>query len=199
MNFAQLEYPIFLLVVVFLIWATPTLKLRKIIALLASCYFYAYWDYRFLGLLLASTVLDFTVGRLISSTLNSHWRKAWLALSVVGNLSVLGFFKYYNFFIESAEAVWSALGWHVGTLQLVLPIGISFYTFQTLSYSIDVYRRQIQASSSLLDFALYVMFFPQLVAGPIVRASTFLPQLERLPTFSAANLYPGFAQSCAGM
>ncbi len=174
------------------------LKLRKIIALLASCYFYAYWDYRFLFLLLASTVLDFTVGQLIARSQESLWRKVWLALSIAGNLGVLGFFKYYNFFIESAEALWSSLGWHVGTLRLVLPIGISFYTFQTLSYSIDVYRRQLQATNSLLDFALYVMFFPQLVAGPIVRASTFLPQLDFHPTVVAANLYPGFAQILRG-
>lgn len=198
MNFAQLEYPIFLLVVVSLIWVTPKLELRKVIALLASCYFYAYWDYRFLLLLFASTALDFTVGHLLTRSQTSHWRKTWLALSVLGNLGVLGFFKYYNFFIESAEVVWSAFGWHAGTLQLVLPIGISFYTFQTLSYSIDVYRRQLPATNSLLDFALYVMFFPQLVAGPIVRASTFLPQLAMQPTVCTANLYPGLAQILRG-
>ncbi len=198
MNFAQFEYPIFLTVVVAIVWALPSLHLRKLLLLLASIYFYAYWDYRFLGLLLASTLLDFFVGLRLSRTDVPLQRNAWLALSLAGNLGTLGFFKYYNFFIESAEVIWSAWGWHVGTLQLILPIGISFYTFQTLSYSIDVYRRQLQATDSLLDFALYVMFFPQLVAGPIVRAINFLPQLRWGPTFRSENVYSGLTQILRG-
>jgi len=198
MNFVQLEYPLFLAAVVLVIALTRRLSTRKAIVLAASFYFYAYWDYRFLGLLIASTLLDFSIGLAFKRVQNSGSRNALLGLSIAGNLGVLGFFKYYNFFIESAEAVFSQWGLHSGTLSLVLPIGISFYTFQTLSYSIDVYRGHLQPCRKLLDFTIYVTFFPQLVAGPIVRASEFLPQLRYSPCVRTSQLYPGLMQIFRG-
>ena len=198
MNFAQLEYPIFLAIVVLLIAGIRHRNARKVIVLFASLYFYAYWDYRFLGLLVASTLLDWSIGLGLASTNSSTLRRALLGLSIAGNLGVLGFFKYCNFFIESAQAIFDTWGLHPGTLSIVLPIGISFYTFQTLSYSIDVYRRHLAPCRSLIDFSLYVTFFPQLVAGPIVRASEFLPQLAVAPRVELAGLYPGLTQILRG-
>ena len=126
-------------------------------------------------------------------------RRRWLlGVSLLGNLGLLGFFKYYNFFIASAETLFSQWGLNASTLPIILPIGISFYTFQTLSYTIDVYRRQLTATRSLLDFALFVTFFPQLVAGPIVRARDFLPQLLHRPKWSSAAAYSGCQQILRG-
>ncbi len=198
MNFTQFEYPILLAAVVLLVVCTRHLTVRKIIVLSASFYFYAYWDYRFLGLLVASTLLDWSIGLGLAKLQNAAGRRGLLGLSIAGNLGVLGFFKYYNFFIESAQSIFDRWGLHPGTLSIVLPIGISFYTFQTLSYSIDVYRRNLAPCRSLLDFSLYVTFFPQLVAGPIVRASEFLPQLNLSPRVGASNFYPGLIQILRG-
>ncbi len=198
MNFAQLEYPVFLFAIVLLVSAARSALQRKWIVLAASFYFYAYWDYRFLGLLLASTLLDWSIGLSLGRTLPASKRRGLLALSLFGNLGTLAFFKYYNFFIESAEAMFSRWGFHSGTLSIVLPIGISFYTFQTLSYTIDVYRRHLTPCRSLLDFSLYVTFFPQLVAGPIVRAIEFLPQLQSSPAVHRCQLYPGLTQLLRG-
>ena len=198
MNFAQAEYPIFLAIVVLLIACTGHATSRKLIVLAASFYFYTYWDYRFLGLLVASTLLDWSIGLGLARSTDETIRRMLLGLSIAGNLGVLGFFKYYNFFIESAQAILDTWGLHAGTLSIVLPIGISFYTFQTLSYSIDVYRRRLEPCRSLLDFSLYVTFFPQLVAGPIVRASEFLPQLVAAPRVELAGLYPGLTQILRG-
>ena len=193
MNFAQLEYPIFLLLIIALLAVTQSLALRKWLVLLASLYFYAYWDYRFLGLLLFSTLWDWALAIQIGRHQSILIKRFLLSLSLLGNLGLLGFFKYYNFFVESAQAVFNQWGLHSGTLEIVLPIGISFYTFQTLSYSIDVYRGHLQPTRNLIDFAIYVMFFPQLVAGPIVRACEFLPQLNHAPCVRRSNLYPGLA------
>ncbi len=198
MNFVQLEYPILLAIVVLAVALVRKLVCGKFIILAASLYFYAYWDYRFLGLLVASTLWDWSIGLALGRVQNQHCRMGLLGLSIAGNLGVLGFFKYYNFFIASAQAVFERWGFHPGTLAILLPIGISFYTFQTLSYSIDVYRRRLTPCRSLLDFAIYVIFFPQLVAGPIVRATEFLPQLAAAPHVAAANLYPGLAQILRG-
>jgi alginate O-acetyltransferase complex protein AlgI len=149
--------------------------------------FYAAWDWRFLGLILASTLIDYFVGLGLSRELRRKFRTALLLASLAGNLGILGFFKYWNFFAQSGGELfeWLGIPYHPWVLSsLVLPVGISFYTFQTLSYSIDVYRKKIKATRSLLDLALFVGFFPQLVAGPIVRASEFLPQLGRSQVFS---------------
>jgi D-alanyl-lipoteichoic acid acyltransferase DltB (MBOAT superfamily) len=164
-----------------LYWSLGSNEARKRWLLLCSFVFYGAWDWRFLGLMLVSIVMDWGVGLGLSA--GGAWerrRRALLIASVVGNLSILGFFKYYGFFVDSAVDLLNWLGFqaHPRTLEIVLPVGISFYTFQSMSYTIDVYRRQLAAERELSDFALFVAFFPQLVAGPIVRAVDFLPQLR---------------------
>jgi D-alanyl-lipoteichoic acid acyltransferase DltB (MBOAT superfamily) len=155
----------------------------KVIHLLVASYvFYGYWDWRFCSLLAISTIVDYFVGRRLFATEEPRRRKRLLLVSVAVNLGILGFFKYFNFFVGSVEAVAAQFGLHVDSLHLniILPVGISFYTFQTMSYTIDIYRRRLEPTDSFLDFALFVSFFPQLVAGPIERARNLLPQIARL-------------------
>jgi alginate O-acetyltransferase complex protein AlgI len=199
MIFSQLEFLIFLAVVLAGLGALRTNGARKVWLLAASYYFYAYWDWRFLSLILVSTFVDYAVGLGLKNTGSPIRLRSLLIVSLAVNLGILGFFKYFNFFIESAAPLLKAFGLHPGTLNIVLPVGISFYTFQTLSYSIDVYRRRMPAHESLLDFALFVGFFPQLVAGPIVRASHFLPQLASFIPLTAANIYAGFQRFTYGL
>jgi alginate O-acetyltransferase complex protein AlgI len=154
---------------------------RKVFLLLASYIFYMFWNVPFVLLVIGSSLLDFHIGKRLYSATSVGSRRALLLCSLVFNLGVLAFFKYGNFFIAQTEGVVSLLGisMQAEPMDIVLPLGISFYTFQTLSYSIDMYRRSRPPSDSLLDFMLYVTFFPQLVAGPIVRSGEFLPQLKR--------------------
>jgi alginate O-acetyltransferase complex protein AlgI len=150
----------------------------------ASYVFYGWWDWRFLGLLGASTLLDWKMGLIIHAARersDAVAAKRAIVTSVVANLGILACFKYFNFFVDSADHALRALGYDgaTWTLRVILPVGISFYTFQSLSYTIDVYRGELRASRSLVDFALFVAFFPQLVAGPIERATRLLPQVQR--------------------
>jgi len=151
--------------------------------LVASWVFYAAWNVKYLGLILFSTVLDYVIGAEIYRSHNSRNRKILLTASLVGNLGILAVFKYYGFFVENMSALLQLFGLHpsVPSLRVILPVGISFYTFQSMSYTIDIYRGQLEPRKSLMEFALFVAFFPQLVAGPIVRAREFLPQLDREP------------------
>ncbi len=169
---------------------------RLWLCLIGSYFFYGWWDWRFLGLIALSTAVDYLVGLRLAETEEPARRKRLLWLSVAVNLGVLGFFKYFNFFIESFGALLEALGWSVAprTLNIVLPVGISFYTFQSMSYTIDLYRRQIPVERDWLKFATYIAFFPQLVAGPIVRAKTFLPQFARPRLFDAERFVSGLGQ-----
>ena len=150
--------------------------------LVASYVFYGWWDYRFLSLILISTGVDFWAGKALEASSDDRRRKLIVTISIAMNLGLLGFFKYFNFFIDGAEQMLGGLGWSLNTwhLNIVLPVGISFYTFQTMSYTIDVYRRRMLATHNLLNFAVFVAFFPQLVAGPIERASHLLPQVEKV-------------------
>lgn len=198
MLFTQLEFLFFLLVVLALAWLCRTRPLRNGILLVASYYFYAYWDVRFCALLLFSTFLDFTVARGIAAAETNRMRSFLLCVSLVSNLGLLAFFKYFNFFVDSARALLEPMGWNTVTLEIVLPVGISFYTFQTLSYTVDVYRRKIAPVRSFVDFSLYVAFFPQLVAGPIVRARELLPQLAEVPEWSTRRFYAGAQQLLRG-
>ncbi len=168
-------------------WALRTNIQRKTCLLIASYAFYAAWDWRFLSLILLSTVVDYVVGLRVAEAACPRLRARWLLVSLVTNLGLLGFFKYFNFFIASAADLLNMLGLGVEHrhLAIILPVGISFYTFQTLSYTIDIYRRELKPTRNLLDLALFVAFFPQLVAGPIVRARDFLPQLTKLRDFAA--------------
>lgn len=167
---------------------------RRLALLAASNLFYGWWDWRFLALLWASTVLDWAIARAIGRAYaEGRGAKRLISSSILFNLGMLGYFKYAEFFVDSATAALGALGlqaeaWH---LDVVLPVGISFYTFQTMSYTIDVYRRQMAPERSLLDVALFVTWFPQLVAGPIERADRLLPQLARDPRFDPDRLSDG--------
>lgn len=157
------------------------LKAQNILLIIASYIFYGYWDWRFLLLLIFSTVVNYAIAILIEQNQEQQaQKKLWLGLSLVTNLSILGFFKYFNFFTASFTDLLHTIGIPVNdiTLKVILPVGISFYTFQTLSYTVDVYRQDLKASRNLLDFAIYIAFFPQLVAGPIERAISFLPQIS---------------------
>jgi len=152
-------------------------KLR--ILAVASCFFYAAWDWRYLGLLLFVSVVDYWAAWKINLSAQVGPRKAWLLLSIISNLGVLGCFKYYNFFIENFNYLLEAVGLRLPAVDVLLPAGISFYTFKTMSYTIDVYRRQLEPCRSWLNYATFITFFPELIAGPIVRASVFLPQMDR--------------------
>ena len=178
MIFNSLEFFIFLPLVLAAYYAL-NLRGQNVLLLVASYFFYGWWDWRFLSLLLISTVVDYAVGLAIAR--QPARKRGWLMLSMTANLGLLGFFKYFNFFVDSAAALLMAMGFepHLPVLRIILPVGISFYTFQTMSYTIDVYRGQLAPARNLLDFALYVSFFPQLVAGPIERATHLLPQFSR--------------------
>jgi alginate O-acetyltransferase complex protein AlgI len=189
MLFVEYRFFAFFLIVLAVYWSLRSDRRRKMWLLLCSYAFYAGWDWRFLGLIVVSTLVDFLVGLRLARP-DAVRRKAWLLLSLGVNLGLLAFFKYFNFFVESASDLLQFLGLPASpsTLAIILPVGISFYTFQTLSYSIDIYRGKLEASRSLLDVALFVGFFPQLVAGPIVRARDFLPQLSAPRRYATVDL-----------
>ena len=182
MLFNSLDFLLFFILVFTAYWSVPAKfpQVRSTIVLVASYVFYGYWDWRFLGLIIISTGVDYVSAQQISKGQSKKIKRGWLALSLVVNLGLLGFFKYFNFFAESFAEMLALAGLNVtySTLNIVLPIGISFYTFQTLSYTIDVYRQKISPTRNLLQFAAFVAFFPQLVAGPIERASDLLPQFS---------------------
>lgn len=178
MLFNTFEFAVFLVVVLGLYYCL-TRKAQNVGLLLASYVFYGYWDWRFCALLLGSTVVDYTVARLMAAWPSK--KKSLLMVSLGVNLGVLGFFKYFDFFVDSAIAMLSSLGLEANPalMGVLLPVGISFYTFQTLSYTIDVYRGRTTAERDPVTFALYVSYFPQLVAGPIERSTRLLPQLQK--------------------
>jgi alginate O-acetyltransferase complex protein AlgI len=164
-----------------LYWVTTGhLKRQNQLIFFSSCLFYAWWDWRFLFLMLLTITIDYFVSRRLGVTQEPRKRKQLLAVSVVTNLSILGFFKYFNFFASSLERFLGEIGMPLDFpfLNIILPVGISFYTFQSMSYVIDVYRKQMAPADSLLNYASYVSFFPQLVAGPIERGTHLLPQIQ---------------------
>ena len=187
MLFNSPEFLLFLPIVFGLYWFVmrQNLKAQNVLLLFASYVFYGWWDWRFLGLIAFSTVVDFFVGIRVAEASEKRMKNWWMAASLLVNLGLLAYFKYANFFIESWIEAWGAMGvtMHASTLKVILPVGISFYTFQTLSYSIDIYRGTLKPTRSLVNFAAFVSFFPQLVAGPIERASRLLPQIETQRVF----------------
>ncbi len=178
-----------------------SLKARNGLILLASYLFYGWWDPRFLALIVFSSGLDFAAGRGMARARTRTRRRLWLLASLAGNLGVLGFFKYADFFIDSAVSLAAAAGLDLsaGTLGFILPVGISFYTFQTLSYTIDVYRGRMEPAGDLLAFMAYVAYFPQLVAGPIERARRLLPQFMETRRIDAAMIRAGIWLCLWGM
>jgi alginate O-acetyltransferase complex protein AlgI len=179
MSFVEFRFLWFFLLVFVVYWTMRENRSRKIWLLCWSYVFYAAWNWKFCFLLLGSTTVDYVVGRMLAREKGPRWRRFWIVTSVSVNLGVLAFFKYFNFFISSGSEflAWFGLPASVSTLNIILPVGISFYTFQSMSYTIDVYRRRLVAISSFVDLALFISFFTHLVAGPIMRASVFLPQL----------------------
>ncbi|HAI67827.1 MAG TPA: MBOAT family protein [Gammaproteobacteria bacterium] len=184
MLFPTLNFGLFFLVVFFVSWFLyRQANARKLFLLLASYFFYGFWDWRFVLLLFVSSSLNFLAGRLIENSVIAQQRKFILIIAIIINLGLLGFFKYYGFFLDSLADLVFALGIEkdLPFLEIILPVGISFFTFQGISYIVDVYRGKVKGHYGMLDVMLYISFFPQLVAGPIVRASDFLPQLQAKP------------------
>jgi len=199
MLFNSFEFLIFLPIVLVLYYA---LKLRgqNLMLLAASFFFYGSWDYRFLGLLIASALVDFFAAGAIYRTQVPFRRKLYLLASLSANLGILGFFKYFNFFVDSAARLIGTVGLQANlpVLYVILPVGISFYTFQAMSYTIDVYRGQLKPTGSILNYLLYVCYFPQLVAGPIERATHLLPAIERKRTVTEEMVTSGLVLILVG-
>tara|TARA_Y100000816_G_C26082256_1_gene570553 strand:+ start:150 stop:1568 length:1419 start_codon:yes stop_codon:yes gene_type:complete len=182
MLFNSLEFIIFLPTVFLFYWFVfqKNLRVQNLLLLTSSYIFYGWWDYRFLSLIFLSTVVDYFVGLKIYDSDDSKAKKSYLLISILFNLGLLGFFKYFNFFIDSWIDLFSSVGYEtesVWTLNIILPVGISFYTFQTMSYTIDIFRKNLEPTKDFISFASFVSFFPQLVAGPIERATNLLPQI----------------------
>ena len=198
MLFNSIGYLIFLPVVFILYWfvVNKSYKQQNILLLIASYFFYACWDWRFLFLLIFSTLLDYSTGLKIYQSQSTKMRRLWLCISVIMNLGFLGFFKYYNFFVDSFATLLNSIGFkpHFATLNIILPIGISFYTFHGLSYVFDIYNKKIKPTTNLIDYSVFVCFFPLLVAGPIERATHLLPQVENPRRFDYQNAVNGLRQ-----
>jgi len=202
MLFNSFEFPIFLAIVFGLYWIIPSNRLswRNLLLLVASYVFYGWWDWRFLTLIFLSSLVDYLVGLYMPG--GSQKKRRWLlGASLFMNLGALGFFKYFNFFVESFAALLESFGLHASlpTLQIILPVGISFYTFQTLSYSIDIYRKKLEPTKDILAFFAFVSFFPQLVAGPIERAKSLLPQFSVEHKFDPVAATDGARQMLWGL
>jgi len=197
MLFNSIEFVLFFILFCFIYWKFLGKKreYQNLFILLGSYFFYGWWDYRFLILIISSTFVDFYVAKLISIQNSFSKQKILLFFSIIFNLSLLGFFKYFNFFIESFQYFLQLIGieyindFH---LNIILPVGISFYTFQTMSYTIDVFRKQITPTNSLVEFGCYVSFFPQLVAGPIEKSKNLLPQFQNERVFDHNKSIYGF-------
>lgn len=202
MLFNSPTFGIFLLIVFSIYWLLQGwLRWQNAFLLAAGCVFYGWWDWRFLGLLAVSTMTDFFVGRAVFDTPDKRVKKSWVALGMTVNLVILGFFKYYNFFVDTAGGLLAALGFdpHLPTLRIVLPVGLSFYTFQSMSYTLDVYRGKFEPTRDLIGFLAFVSFFPQMVAGPIERAGHMLPQFLNPRRFDSVLARDGLRQILWGL
>ena len=203
MFFNSLDFAVFLPIVFILYWfvAQKNLKLQNALIVVASYVFYGWWDWRFLSLIIFSTVVDYLVGQKLRTEEKQSKRKVLLWTSIIVNLGFLGFFKYYNFFLENFVDAFSLFGMQINanSLNIILPVGISFYTFQTLSYTIDVYRKKLEPTKDFIAFSAFVCFFPQLVAGPIERATNLLPQFYKKRTFEYNKAVDGMRQILWGL
>jgi alginate O-acetyltransferase complex protein AlgI len=203
MLFNSINFAIFLPIVFFLYWfvANKNYKHQNILLLVSSYFFYACWDYRFMFLLIFSTLLDYFTGLKMFDAKTQNGKKFWFWISIGVNLGFLGFFKYYNFFAESFADALSNFGLHVDVwmLNVILPVGISFYTFHGLSYVIDIYYNKIKPERDFVDYAVFVSFFPLLVAGPIERATHLLPQIQRERKFNYTQAVDGLRQILWGL
>lgn len=202
MLFNSFEFLIFLPIVFLLYWFVfRSRRWQNLLVVVASYVFYGWWDWRFLFLIALTSFFSFVSGLLIERYEGwRHWQQAVSAANIVLNLGILGVFKYYNFFVENLDALFGTMGYHLDwvTMEIILPVGISFYTFQALSYSIDVYQRKLPATHDPVEFFAYISFFPQLVAGPIERATNLLPQFQRQRQFDYAKAVDGCRQMLWG-
>ena len=201
MLFNSLPFAVFLPIVFAVYWALyNSLRSQNIMLLTASYIFYSWWDARFLSLIVASTVVDYLLGQYLAAATNALKRKLLLTASMIFNLGLLGVFKYYNFFMENFMEIANSVGLHTNPvlLKIALPVGISFYTFQTMSYTIDIYRKQLEPTKDFIAFAAFVSYFPQLVAGPIERASNLLPQMSKRRYFDYQKAVDGMRQALWG-
>ncbi|MEO5990619.1 MAG: MBOAT family protein, partial [Ferruginibacter sp.] len=204
MLFNSIDFAIFLPVVFILYWFifNKNLRLQNILLLISSYVFYGWWDWRFLILIIFSSFLDFQIGKALNKTTTEERRKTLLWISIILNLGLLAIFKYFNFFIDSFIEAFSLFDYkfeNTLSLRIVLPVGISFYTFQTLSYTIDVYKKKIKPTNDLVAFFAFVNFFPQLVAGPIERAVNLLPQFTKKRKFDYHLARDGMRQILWGL
>ena len=203
MLFNSIDFAIFLPIVFMLYWLVfnKNISRQNLLITISSYVFYGWWDWRFLSLIAFSTVVDYFVGKRLLIINNTVKRKVLLFTSIIVNLGFLGIFKYYNFFLENFIEAFSFFGYTIksNTLNIILPVGISFYTFQTLSYTIDVYKRKLEPTKDFIAFAAFVSFFPQLVAGPIERATNLLPQFYKKRTFNYQKAVDGMRQIIWGL
>ena len=197
MLFNSLDFAIFLPLVFIIFWIlNGQLKAQNFFLLIVSYIFYGWWDWRFLLLIIFSTIVDYSIGVLLEKEKKKRRRKSLLWTSIIVNLGLLGFFKYYNFFLDNFISAFSFFGSEINTnsLNIILPVGISFYTFQTLSYTIDIYKDKLKPVNDIVAFSAFVSFFPQLVAGPIERATNLLPQFKIKRKFNYSNAVNGMRQ-----
>jgi alginate O-acetyltransferase complex protein AlgI len=203
MLFNSYEFALFLPLVFILYWFVfnKTIQLQNIFLLVVGYIFYGWWDWRFLFLIAFSTLFDFTIGLQLEKATGETKRKWLFIASCIVNIGFLAFFKYFNFFIDNFIAAFAAIGYHIPTvsLKIILPVGISFYTFQSLSYTIDIYRRKMKPVTNLISFAAFISFFPQLVAGPIERAFNLLPQFSKARVFDKTQAVIGMRQILWGL
>jgi len=203
MLFNSFEFALFLSIVFLLYWFVfnKQVKWQNLFLLIVSYIFYGWWDWRFLLLIAFSTTLDYWVGVQLGKIMNSRRRKLIFSLSCLVNFGFLGFFKYFNFFTENFIAAFDSLGYHIPAmpLKIILPVGISFYTFQSISYTADVYLKKLKPTSDFILFAAFISFFPQLVAGPIERAINLLPQFDKKRQFNYEEAKQGMQQILWGL
>lgn len=203
MLFNSIEFAVFLPIVFIVYWLilNYSLRLQNVFIVVVSYIFYGWWDWRFLALIFFSTVVDYTIGLKLNGEKNQTKRNVFLGISILVNLTFLGFFKYYNFFLDNFKAAFTFFGNEINanSLNIILPVGISFYTFQTLSYTIDVYKRKLYPTKDFAVFSAFVSFFPQLVAGPIERATNLLPQFYKKRQFNYAAATNGMRQILWGL
>jgi len=202
MLFNSIDFAVFLPIVFGLYWLlNKNLKLQNVLIVVSSYVFYGWWDWKFLSLIIFSTAVDFIIGLKLQNENDEHKRKYYLWLSILTNIGILMFFKYFNFFADNFVEAFSFLGADIPktSLNIILPVGISFYTFQTLSYTIDIYRKKLTPTTDFVAFAAFVSFFPQLVAGPIERAINLLPQFHKSRNFNYEEAVDGMRQILWGL
>jgi len=203
MLFNSIDFAIFLPVIFIIYWlvVNKNLALQNLMILIASYVFYGWWDWRFLSLIFISSMTDYAIGLGLNKSKSKKKRKLLLSISLLINVGLLGFFKYFNFFIDSFIDLFTTFGFSINSrsLNIILPVGISFYTFQTLSYTIDIYRYKIEPTKDIIAFFAFVSFFPQLVAGPIERAANLLPQFKEKRFFDYDKAADGLRQILWGL